>query len=148
MWPIKLHFLSFILCTLLFLLDYMDYFFISHTTEQTKFLRPSLSPQFSTLQLFMICFLQCAMFSIIQITWCKWSSLLVSSKQLSPICCWKHILLSNTAFARTVLDLIFHVHLALFDVMLNKYLNHSKLYNCYSLSCSVILDVCFRLTSP
>ena len=69
-----------------FLLDCKQYFFISHTTEQTELHRASPAPQFNTLQLFMICFLQCAVFSIIQITCCKCSSLLVTYKK-SPICC-------------------------------------------------------------
>jgi len=64
--------------TIRFLPQYMQYFFTSHTFEQTVLLCPPPTPQSNTLQLFMVCFQQCAMFSTIQTAYCKCRSLLVS----------------------------------------------------------------------
>jgi len=82
MWPIKLHVLLFIVRKLLifFLLIYNTFPFAKKKIEQNKLLRPPPAPQFNALQLFMICYLKCAMFSIININWCKFSKLTFSSK--------------------------------------------------------------------
>jgi len=121
-----------------FLRGCMFYSFIFHTVEQKWLLRPPPAPHFSALQLFMICFLKCAMFSTININCYKCSSLLISSKKLSPICCWKMFRILECNFCQDKIRFNFPCAVYIISYHARQIYLISKFCNCFYFSCLLL----------